>query len=193
MLDEAERESETLAYSVDQECEPFWTSAKDNHHCCIMPVFDTNDMPIGPNRFAEKLVNAMCEITFVLKHITIAQHRKADGSVVDGNDVFSAQVETVAILKNPPILTRSPYKGRLTRKPQHHPQLPTRQEQVNATMAFVPHPSFGQMFPGPSQSMASVMPSLVAHETAPVTMTNLASPGETVTGIKPQGDVTVFE
>ena len=41
--------------------------------------------------------------------------------------------------------------------------------------------------------LESVMPSLVARETAPVTMTNLASPGKTVTGIKPQGDVTVFE
>lgn len=51
--------------------------------------------------------------------------------------MFSAQFETVAILKNPPIIVPSPYKGRLGRKPHHKPQLPTRIEQVNAARAFV--------------------------------------------------------
>ena len=54
-------------------------------------------------------------------------------------------VETIAILKNPPILACSPYKGHLARslRPHHRPQLPTRGEQVNAAVAFIPQPDFG--------------------------------------------------
>jgi hypothetical protein len=132
-----------MAYKVDSQFSTHWSSAKANNYICIMPVFDTNDTPIDPDRFADKLVGAMCEITFTLKHYAIASHKKPDGTVVEASDVFSAQVETVAVLKNPPVLARSPYKGRLTRKPHHRPQHPTRGEQVNAAAAFVPQAEHG--------------------------------------------------
>ena len=114
-----ERNRETRAYSVDSQYTTYWDAAKTNNYCSIMPVFDTNDAPVDPNRFADKLVGAMCEVTFTFKHITIGNHRKPDGSVVEANDVFTAHVESVAILKNQPILARSPYKARLLRRPQH--------------------------------------------------------------------------
>jgi len=120
-----------------------------------MPVFDTADKPVNPDHFAEKLVGAMCEITFTLKHYAIAAQRKADGRLVEANDVFSAQVETIAILKKPPVIARSPYKGRLARRPHHRPQLPTRGDQVNAAAAFLPQPDFG-----PQLSSQSPTPSL---------------------------------
>ena len=69
-----------------------------------MLVFDTNDLPIIPDHFADKLIGTMCEITFTLKHYAIWKHMKPDGNVTEANDVFCAQVETVAILKKPPIL-----------------------------------------------------------------------------------------
>jgi hypothetical protein len=87
-----------------------------------MPVFDTADKLVNPDHFAEKLVGAMCEITFTLKHYAIAAQTKANGKVVEANDVFSAHVESVVILKNAPPLPRSPYKGKLTKIPHHRPQ-----------------------------------------------------------------------
>ena len=103
-----------------------------------MPVFDHADNSVNPDHYAEKMIGALCEITFTVKHYAIAAHTKANGNVVDANDVFSAHVESVSILKKPPTLPRSPYKGRPTKKPQHHPQHPTRAEQVNAAPTFVP-------------------------------------------------------
>ena len=137
-----ERDKATLAYGVGQDYEKFWTRAKSTHHACIMPVFDTNDCPINPDHFANKLVGALCEVTFTLKHYAINAQKKEGDQDVQAHDIFSAQVETVALLKNPPTIVRSPYKGRLTRRPQHRPQIPTRGEQVNAAAAFVSHPDF---------------------------------------------------
>lgn len=112
-----------------------------------MPVFDTSDNPVNPNRFAEKLVGAMCEVTFTLRHYAIRGHKNSDGKWIDPNDVFSAQVESVAILTGPPVLVRSPYKGRLTRRPHHKPQIPTRGEQVNSALAFIPRLDYGLVQP----------------------------------------------
>jgi len=143
---DTDRLLETQAYSVESQYESYWTDAKLGNYCSIMPVFDTNDAPINPNRFTEKLVDAMCEVTFTLKHYAIGGHRKADGKEVEATDVFSAQVETIVILKKPPVLAPSPYKGRLTKRPHHKPQLPTRGEQVNAAAAFLPpQPDFSAM------------------------------------------------
>lgn len=166
-----QRERETLVYIVDQQYEPYWTSAKTNNHICIMPAFDTNGMPIIPNHFADKLVGATCEITFTLRHYTIEAHTKPDGRKVDANDVFSAKVEAVTILKNPPVLVRSPYRGQ-TRRPQHRPQLPTRGEQVGAAVAFVPQPNFGQAFAGPS----TVAPLNVQPDPALISPNNTVPP-----------------
>jgi hypothetical protein len=144
-----------------------------------MPVFDTADKPVNPDHFAEKLVGAMCKVTFTLKHYVIAAQTKADGRLVEANDVFSAQVETIAILKNPPILTRSPYKGRLARslRPHHRPQLPTRGEQVNAAAAFIPQPDFG-----PQLANQPPILSAVGHPpTTPISM----SPSLIDVGITP--------
>ncbi len=96
-----ERERETWGYKVDAQYDSYWTAAKVHNYCSIMPVFDTSEAPISPDHFAEKLVGVMCEITFTLKHYAIASHRKADGSVVEANNIFLAQVETVDILKTP--------------------------------------------------------------------------------------------
>lgn len=54
-----------------------------------MPIFDTADNMVNPDHFAEKLVGAMCEITFTLKHYAIGAQTKANGNVVEANDVFS--------------------------------------------------------------------------------------------------------
>ena len=148
-----------------------------------MPVFDTADKPVNPDHFAEKLVGAMCEVTFTLKHYAIAAQRKADGRLVEANDVFSAQVETIAILKNPPILARSPYKGRLARslRPHHRPQLPTRGEQVNAAAAFIPQPDFGPLLANqpPTLSLVGHLPTTAI---APISMSpSLVDVGTTPT------------
>jgi hypothetical protein len=121
-----------------------------------MPVFDVTDAPVDPSLFANKLVGAMCEVTFILKHYSIAGHQM-DGKYAEANDVFSAQVETVAILKSAPVLARSPYKGRLLRRPQHKPQIPTRAEQINAAEAFVPRPNLGQPEIPPLVAMGPVV------------------------------------
>ena len=71
----------------------------------------------------------------ILKHYAIGGHK---GSDRDGKWIEANIVESVAILKNPPVIVHCPYKGRLTRKPNHRPQLPTRGEQINAAQAFVP-------------------------------------------------------
>ena len=119
-----------------------------------MPVFDAADNLINPDHYTEKLVGAMCEVTFTLKHYAIAAQTKANGNVVDANDVFSAHVENISILKKPPTLPRSPYKNRTTKKPHHRPQLPTRSEQVNAAAAFVPRFHSNSNSPRTSKSPA---------------------------------------
>ena len=108
-----ERDKATLAYVVGQDYEKYWTHAKSTHHACILPAFDTNDSPINPDHFVNKLVGALCKVTFTLKHYAIgAQKSSKEGeSYVEAHDIFSAQVETVAVLKNPPSIVRSPYKG----------------------------------------------------------------------------------
>jgi hypothetical protein len=58
-------------YSVDSQFESYWTAAKAKYSRSIMPVFDTNDELVSPNRFTDKLVDAMCEVTFTLKDLTI--------------------------------------------------------------------------------------------------------------------------
>ena len=102
-----------LAYGVGQDYEKFWTRAKSTHHACIMPVFDTNDYPINPDHFINKLVGALCEVTFTLKHYAIGAQNKEGGqdASVEAHDIFSAQVETVAVIgpllaqaRLPPIL-----------------------------------------------------------------------------------------
>ena len=59
----------TLAYSVDRDFQTYWNNAKSSNYSCIMPVFDTNDTPVNPSHFSDKLVGAMCEVTFTLKHL----------------------------------------------------------------------------------------------------------------------------
>ena len=115
-----------------------------------MPAFDTNDSPINPDHFVNKLVGALCEVTFTLKHYAIgAQKSSKEGeSYVEAHDIFSAQVETVAVLKNPPTIVRSPYKGRIIKRPHHRPQIPTREEQVNAAAAFISNPDVGSSSTG---------------------------------------------
>jgi hypothetical protein len=133
-----------------------------------MPVFDTNDLPINPDRFADKFIGAMCEITFTLKHYTIRRHTKPDGNVVEPNNVFSAQVEGIAILKNPPIIVRSPYKGKLTRRPHHKPQVPTGGEQINTTV-FVPQPCFASsILAGQSTAPSLTDPGLISQSSTAV-------------------------
>jgi hypothetical protein len=140
-----EKDKATLSYSVGPDYEAYWTRAKATNHTCVMPAFDTNDLPISPDHFTEKLVGALCEVTFTLRQYAMGVQKKEDGKEVDGYDVFSAQVETVAILKNPPVIAPSPYKGRLTRRPHHKAQVPTRGEQCNAAAAFVPQPNFASI------------------------------------------------
>ena len=103
-----------------------------------MPVFDQGDNSVNPEHYAEKMVGALCEVTFTLKHYAIAAQTKANGNVVDANDVFSAHVESVSILKKPPTLPPSPYKGRSGKKPKHRAQLPTRTEHINAAASSIP-------------------------------------------------------
>ena len=160
-----------------------------------MPVFDTNDKLVNPDHFSEKLVGAMCEITFTLKHYAIGPQTKANGHVVEANDVFSAHVENVAILKNPPTLPRSPYKTRLTKRPHHLPQLPKRSEQVNAAAAFVPHPDPEQKMTMPTFETSFPDPSFSLHPLAQAAgpsfkpVVNLPStPNVTSTHIKDQTD-----
>ena len=104
-----------------------------------MPVFDQGDNSVNPDHYAEKMVGALCEVKFTLKHYAIAAQTKVNGNVVDANDVFSAQVENVSILKKPPTLPPSPYKGRAGKKPKNRAQLLTRTEHINAAAAFIPH------------------------------------------------------
>ena len=133
-----------------------------------MPVFDTAEKLVNPDHFAEKLVGAMCEITFILKHYAIGPQTKANGNVVEANDVFSALVENVSILKNPPILPTSPYKARLAKRPHHRPQLPTRNEQVNAAAAFVPHPETEHRKTESTFETSLTRPSTSIHQTTAV-------------------------
>jgi hypothetical protein len=80
---------------------------------------------------------------------------------VDATDIFSAQVESIVILKKPPIIACSPYKGWLTRRSIHKPQLLTRGEQLNAAAVFLPQPNFGLITTG-----KATVPSLVSQTAA---------------------------
>jgi hypothetical protein len=77
-------------------------------------------------------------LVFSLKHYAIGVQKRDGAPDVEGHDIFSAQVETVAVYKNPPVLVRSPYKGRTTKRPHHRAQIPTRGEQINSAAAFIP-------------------------------------------------------
>jgi hypothetical protein len=141
-----------------------------------MPVFDTNDKLVNPDHFAEKLVGAMCEITFTLKHYAIGPQTKANGNIVEANNVFLAHIESVTILKNPPTLQRSPYKTRLTKRPHHRPQLPTRSEQINAAAAFVPQPDPDQKYTVSTLETPLPGPSITIHpDTAAPTITPIVN------------------
>ena len=105
MLDQT-REKETPAYNVGQKL------------CLYLASYDR---PINSDRFADKLVGALCELTFTLRHYVIGGQMTLDVKEVGANNVsvFSAQVETVVILEYPLVVVCSPYKGRLTM--QLHP------------------------------------------------------------------------
>jgi hypothetical protein len=123
-----------------------------------MPVFDTNDSPIAPEHFANKLIGALCEVTFTLKHYAIGVQRRDGAQDAEAHDIFSAQVEVVAVLKNPPLIARSPYKGRISKRPHHKAQVPTRGEQINAAAAFISHPEYSLCSETDSQQMVDSMP-----------------------------------
>lgn len=195
-LDE-DRDSDTHAYTVDRQYEAYWASAKANNYCCIMPVFNVNDEPLNPNHFSDKLIGAMCEVTFTLKHFTISRNTKPDGRVVEANDVFSAQVETVAILKHVAVIPRSPYKGRLTRRPHHRPQIPLRGEQINAANAFVPQLSEStsvSVVHTPTPDIVSIpvhTPTTITQSprTPPINVTAVVA--ATASRIRPQGRIFI--
>ena len=92
-----------------------------------MPASDTNDSPIDPDQFINKLVGALWEVTFTLKHYAINAQKEEGGQDVKAHDMVSAQVETVVLLKNSPTIVCSPYmyKGQMTKRPQHRPQILT--------------------------------------------------------------------
>ena len=79
---------------------------------------------------------------------------------MEAHDIFTAQVETVAVLKNPPVIVRSPYKGQITKQPHHRPQVPSRGEQleVNAARVFIPQPNFGSTPVCPPAKLDSASP-----------------------------------
>ena len=89
---------------------------------------------------------------------------------------FTAQVETVALLKNPPTIVRSPYKGRLTRRPQHRPQIPTRGEQVNAAAAFVSHPDFDSTSDSANSGARAQAPAITVTSIVPIVPTPINTP-----------------
>jgi len=101
---------------------------------------------ITQSKHTSSLINSLVRCvklpSLTLKHYSISGQTKPDGTWVEAHDVFSAQVESVAILKKAPVIARSPFKGR-TKCPQHRPQILTRGEQVNAATAFVSQPNIG--------------------------------------------------
>ena len=143
-----------------------------------MPVFDTNDYPIKAELFADKLIGAMCEITFTLRHYSIGVQTKPGGARVEAHDVFSAKVEAVSVLKNPPVIVRSPFKGR-TKRPHHRPQIPTRGEQVSAANAFVPQPNFGLTSTTHQTVAANIAATFPTHG-APSTYITISGDGSTL-------------
>jgi len=62
---------------VDDQYECYWTAMKAKNYCCVMPVFDTNDALVSPDRFAKKLVDAMCKVTNTTQLLAI--ERWAEG------------------------------------------------------------------------------------------------------------------
>ena len=95
-------------------------------------------------------IGAICEITFTLKHFAINAHTKPNGNIIEANDVFSAHVESIAILKNPPSIPCSPYKGRSNKKPHHRAQVANKKE-VDRAAAFE-HTLTRQRFDSPVPS-----------------------------------------
>ena len=134
-----------------------------------------NDRAINPDHFADELTGALCEITFTLRRYGIGFQMKPDGMRLEAHDVFSAQVEAISVLKNPPVITRSPYKGRITKRPHHRPQIPTRGGKLNAAAAFVPQPNFAST-------------SAIRHTVAPDIAATFAAHGAPSTYITISGD-----
>lgn len=142
-----------------------------------MPVFDINDHPVKPDLFADKLIGSLCEITFTLRHYNIGAQTKKDGS--EAHDVFSAQVEAVLVLKNPPVIVRSPFKGRTNKRPHHRPQIPTRGEQVNAAAAFVSQPDVGSTSATHQTVPTNIAATFAAHG-APSTFITISGDSSTL-------------
>ena len=146
-----------------------------------MPVFDTNDYPIKAELFADadKLIGAMCEITFTLRHYSISVQTKPGGAWVEAHDIFSAKVEAVSVLKNPPVIVRSPFKGR-TKRPHHRPQIRTRGEQVSAANGFVPQPNFGLTSTTHHWTVAANIAATFPTHGAPLTYITISGDGSTL-------------
>ncbi|KAH9483663.1 hypothetical protein JR316_0003133 [Psilocybe cubensis] len=131
----------TKSYAVNDECEPWFTTMKEKHYIKQFPLYDSKDDLIQDISVLEdKLVGALVEVTFSLKHYYITS--KTDKP----NDTFTAIIENITILKPPPTVSHGPYRSLLSpkKKPARRIQTPlgisTRGKQINAAKSFIPVP-----------------------------------------------------
>lgn len=142
-------------YVVGPRYKEYWDAMRATHSVCPMLVFDEKEDIVGdPAQFESKLVGALIEVTFSLKHYYMA----ATSTRTKAYDTFSAKIESISVLSPPPVVRRSPYKETIyTRKPKPMPQMPTRGEQVQAAKVFgpmlgkIPQPNFSLGEPGAFQ------------------------------------------
>ncbi|PPQ83138.1 hypothetical protein CVT25_003715, partial [Psilocybe cyanescens] len=160
--DTPERNAITAGYNVNADCTPWFDLVKQSHQICRLPLYDANEnLDTRPETWESKLVGAMVEVTFSLKHYHMAAnsqrveasdtfsakveshyHMAANSQRVEASDTFSAKVESVSILRPPPPVLRSPFKNLASpKKPPRTPQTPSRGQQINAARSFVPFPN----------------------------------------------------
>ncbi|PPQ82748.1 hypothetical protein CVT25_009302 [Psilocybe cyanescens] len=137
--DTPERNAITAGYNVNADCTPWFDLVKQSHQLCRLPLYDANEnLDTKPETWESKLVGAMVEVTFSLKHY----HMAANSQCVKASDTFSAKVESVSILRPPPPVLRSPFKNLASpKKLPRTPQTPSRGQQIKAARSFVPFPN----------------------------------------------------
>ncbi|PPQ90115.1 hypothetical protein CVT25_012279 [Psilocybe cyanescens] len=137
--DTPERNAITTGYNVNANCTPWFDLIKQSHQLCCLPLYNANEnLDTKPETWERKLVGAMVEVTFSLKHY----HMATNSQRIEASDTFSAKVESLSILRPPPPVLRSPFKNLASpKKPPRTPQTPSRSQQIKAARSFVPFPN----------------------------------------------------
>ncbi|PPQ85623.1 hypothetical protein CVT25_012515 [Psilocybe cyanescens] len=102
LLCKPKTDNNNMRYNINADCTPWFDLVKQSHQLCCVPLYNANkNLDTKPKTWESKLIGAMVEVTFSLKHYPMA----ANSQCVKASDTFSIKVESISILRPlPPIL-----------------------------------------------------------------------------------------